>query len=95
MAQTEIKTKLPTTIDKHMLFLVWELDEFAVLITPLILSLMVKQILLGLIVGVVLMQLYMRLKRHKPNNYLFHLSWKWGIVKVKNVPPAHIKEFIE
>ena len=95
MAESNIKTRLPVTLSRPLLFIVWEQDEFAVMIIPIILSLFVRQLLFGLIIGVVLMFAYIKMKKAKPNNYLFHIAWKHGLVNLKNVPKPYIRIFLQ
>jgi len=90
-----VKSKFPVTIDKPPLFLVWEVDEFMVLTIPLVLSLFVRELLVGLLIGIVLMWGYIKIKKDKPNNFYFHLFWLWGIMNVKQTPPPYIKKFLE
>jgi hypothetical protein len=41
------------------------------------------------------MNAYIKVKRNRPENYFFHMFWKWGIIKVKGAPPARLNTFIE
>lgn len=90
-----VKTRFPKTIDKPMLMLLWELDEFALFVIPAVVSLFMRELIFGIAVGFLLMKVYAKFKSGKPNNYIFHLSWKYGIVKVKGTPPAYVTKFIE
>lgn len=92
---SRVKSEFPRTVDRPFLMLLWEIDEFAILFLPIILSIITRQVLFGLIIGILLMNLYVKIKRNKPENYFFHLFWKWGIINVKNLPPGHTKTFIE
>ena len=91
----EIKTRLPRTVDRFPLFLNWELDEAAILVTPILLSLPSRKLWIGILVGYGLMRLYMRLKKDKPENYIYHWLWRRGLVKVKGLPPGHVSRFWE
>jgi type IV conjugative transfer system protein TraL len=95
MAGQRVKSEFPRTIDRPMLFLVWEVDEFALLLLPMVLSLIMRQMLIGIALGLLLMNAYIKVKRNRPENYFFHMFWKWGIIKVKGAPPAHLNTFIE
>jgi len=95
MSERTVKSQFPRTIDRPLLFLSWEVDEFALLILPMILSLIIREMLVGIIIGVLLMNAYIKIKRNKPENYFFHLFWKWGLVNVKGTPPAHSSTFVE
>jgi type IV conjugative transfer system protein TraL len=95
MSDRTVKSQFPGTIDRPLLFLSWEVDEFVLLLTPMIISLIMRKLIIGMIIGVLLMNAYIRIKKNKPENYFFHLLWKWGITKVKGTPPAHSSTFIE
>jgi type IV conjugative transfer system protein TraL len=95
MSDRTVKSQFPGTIDRPLLFLSWEVDEFALLIVPMIVSLFMRKLLIGMIIGVLLMNAYIRIKKNKPENYFFHLFWKWGAIKVKDAPPAHSSTFVE
>lgn len=90
-----VKSRFPKTIDRPMLMLLWEIDEFALFIIPAIVSLFMRELIFGVAAGFILMKVYARVKMGKPNNFIFHLSWKYGIVKVKEMPPAFVSKFIE
>jgi type IV conjugative transfer system protein TraL len=95
MSERTVKSQFPRTIDRPLLFLSWEVDEFALLILPMIISLIIREMLVGIVIGVLLMNAYIKIKRNKPENYFFHLLWNWGIVNVKGTPPAHSSTFVE
>jgi type IV conjugative transfer system protein TraL len=92
----QIKTFFPRTLDRYPLFLNWELDEFVMMMIPFILSFPARQLIVGLIIGIITMQAYINLfKKGKPENYLFHIFWKKGLFNPKGVPPAYISRFTE
>lgn len=95
MSGRQVKSEFPRTIDKPMLFILWEIDEFMIFVVPLIMSIFAKEILIGMIIGIVLMGFYGKLKKNKPNNFLFHLFWKWGLIKVEKTPAPFIRTFLE
>ncbi len=90
-----VKSRFPRSLDKPMLVLMWELDEFVLFVIPSIISLFFKELVVGIVAGFILMKLYAKYKEGKPNNYLFHLFWKVGLMHVKGTPPSHIRKFLE
>lgn len=94
MAAT-VKSRFPKTIDKPMLMLLWDLDEFALFVIPAVVSLFMRELIFGIAAGFVLMKIYMKFKAGRPNNYMFHLAWRYGIIKVKGTPPAYVSKFLE
>ncbi len=90
-----VKSRFPKTIDRPLLMLLWEIDEFALFVIPAVISLFMRELVFGVAVGFMLMKFYARIKAGKPNNFIFHLSWKYGIVKVKETPPAFVSKFVE
>ena len=90
-----VKSRFPQTIDRPMLMLLWELDEFALFVIPSVISLFMRKMIFGIVIGYLLMKLYAKLKEGRPNNFVFHLAWKFGIVKVKDTPPTFVSKFME
>jgi type IV conjugative transfer system protein TraL len=92
----QVKTFFPRSIDRYPLLLNWELDEFAMFILPFIFSFPARQLVIGLIAGIVTMKVYIKFfKKGKPENYLFHIFWKKGLFSPKALPPTYISRFSE
>ncbi len=90
-----MKTYFPRMIDKPMPFLFWEVDDLAVFIVPLIISMPFKEMLVGVIAGAILMRAYSKIKHNKSENFLVHKFWQWGFVNIKDTSPAYIRKFLE
>lgn len=90
-----METYFPRTVDKYSLFIMWELDEFAIFIIPVVFSFVTRQVWLGVILGFILMKIYMKIKTRKVEGFIFHWLWKNGVVEVKHTPPAYISGFWE
>lgn len=90
-----MKTYFPRMIDKPMPFLFWEVDDLAVFIVPLIISMPFKEMLVGVIAGAILMRSYSKIKHSKSENFLVHKFWQLGLVNIKDTPPAYIRKFFE
>lgn len=84
---------LARTAGQLQLFISWELDEWALLLLPLVLFLPSRQLWLGIAIGFPLMILYAKLKRKKPAGFIVHFLARNGIISFKKLPPPYISEF--
>lgn len=94
MANT-VKSYYAQTIDKPIIVLFWEFDEFVFFAVPLMLSLPTKQLLIGMFAGLLCVWGYMHIKKGAPANFVEHMMWKFGLIQKRGLPPPHIQEFLE
>ena len=96
-SESKVKSYFPRTVDRPMLVLFWEYDEFMVFLVPVILLLPTRQLILGVFAWLAAVFAYMKFKKNKPDNFLEHLMWKFGIdfKKPKGLPDPSIQEFLE
>lgn len=94
-----IDTKFPRWADSPPQFLAWEVDELFFPTICLVFSLPARSIFTGLIIGIVLMRLYRRIKETKPSNFIMHWLWVYGIYQPKTreiiLPKGHIYHYQE
>jgi len=90
-----MKVYFPKTIDKPIPFLFWEVDDLAAFILPVIISMPFKELIIGVVAGVILMKFYGSIKNKNSENFLIHKTWQLGFLTIKKTPPAHIRKFYE
>lgn len=91
----QVKSYFPRTVDRPLIVLFWELDEFIFFLIPLVFSLPMRQLIAGMAAGLACVWLYSKFKKGAPDNFLAHWLWKFGLTKIKGSPEPHIQEFLE
>ena len=90
------KIFLPRYCDEQMMLLYWSADELLPGITLFLLGILINQKLLGLIGAVIVIRLYRKMKEGKPDGFLLHFLYWWGIInpKTKLFPNPYIREYL-
>ena len=93
----QVKSYFPRTVGRPLLVLFWEFDEFIFFIIPIILSIPTRQLLIGLVVGLLAAWRYAKFKKSHASNFMEHMFWKLNIpgFNIEGSPPPHIQEFLE
>jgi hypothetical protein len=67
----------------------WEADELAFLLGPFVLFFSIKKPLIGLVIGVLALKFYMKIKYTKQAGYLQHFFIKKGVLPLKELPAGY------
>jgi len=94
-----VEIRFPRYIDSPPQFLIWELDEVLPVAFCMLIFLPSKNLLAGLVIGVIIMKIYRKLKDKLPQNFLFHYLWFWGVWQPKSrttlMPKGYISRYQE
>lgn len=83
--------RVPTEIDTPYQLLLWSSDEFVPFMFFLVLGNISGHVILGAIVGAVIGHLYKRYKNTRPDGYLYHLFYWYGLGKARGI--SHVNPF--
>lgn len=88
--------KLPTKVDEPHQFLIWSVDEMIPMMTLFVFGMMIDQALIFTLAGLVLASIYKKHKNSKPDGYLLHILYWWGLLpsKGKTLVNPFIRRFI-
>jgi hypothetical protein len=67
----------------------WEADELAVLLGPFVLFFAIKKPFVGLVIGVLTLKLYTKVKYTKQAGYIQHFFIKKGVLPLKKLPVGY------
>jgi hypothetical protein len=67
----------------------WEADELAFLLGPFVLFFAVKKPFVGLLLGVLSLKLYTKVKYSKQAGYVQHFLLKKGVLSLKGLPTGY------
>jgi type IV conjugative transfer system protein TraL len=67
----------------------WEADELAVLLGPFVLFFAIKKPFIGLVIGVLALKLYTKVKYTKQAGYIQHFFVKKGVLSLKELPAGY------
>jgi len=76
-------------VSHFLYFLMWEADELAFLLGPFVLFFAIKKPFVGLVIGVVSLKLYVRVKYNKQAGYVQHFLIKKGVLSLKELPAGY------
>jgi len=91
-----MESRVPRTVDRQMLFLMWEIDDIAWSVIGLVITAATASYI-PLIVGVVTTRIYIKAKEKYMENFVIHWLYKKGILssKTKKLVPGYIRRFYE
>ncbi len=72
--------EIPEYVDDPMQILVWEMDEFAVVLVVFFIGMMAHQILISLGFIYVFVKFYIRLKENKLAGFYLHGPYRIGLI---------------
>ncbi len=72
--------KFPATVDEPPMMLLWRGDELVPFFILFIIGFMMKQVLISIIAGWLLVKVVRKYRDIKPDGYLTHLLWWRGIL---------------
>lgn len=75
--------KIPTEIDTPHQVLLWSTDEFIPFMFFLVIGNLSDHLILGVLLGTALGHLYKRYKNTRPDGYLLHFFYWYGLGKSK------------
>jgi len=75
--------RLPTHVDEPHQFLMWSADEIIPLLSLFVMGVLFEQILLFTLCGLVLTSVYKKYKNSKPDGYLLHFLYWYGLMPSK------------
>jgi len=76
---------IPTEIDSPQLVLLWSLDEFVPFMIFMVAGNFLNHFFMGLGAGWVVSHLYRRYKNTRPDGYLLHLLYWFGLAKLSGL----------
>lgn len=82
------QVNIPTEIDTPQQVLLWSLDEFAPFMIFMVAGNFLNHFFLGLGAGWVVSHLYRRFKNTRPDGYLLHLLYWFGLTQLKGLTIA-------
>lgn len=88
---------VPHRQDDPPKLLLWDLDEAAVFLLPLIAGMMMNFFVTGLVLAMVIRPLYLKMKVGRGPAYVLHMLY-WhtpsALYRLRRTPPSHIREYI-
>ena len=92
--QDDLSHYIPRNLDSKGKFLFWDLDVAGVAIFGMMLGMGTGFPVTGLLVGLFIAYLYLKLKGGGHPGLAAHLIYWWGGLPVpKDLPPSHLREF--
>ena len=87
---------MPRHLDEPMTVLMWPADEIIPIIACLSVGILIQQKLICLIIGIVAMRFFRKMKEGNPDGYLLHALYWVGLIKGKarTMPNPFIREFL-
>jgi hypothetical protein len=67
----------------------WEADELAFLLGPFVLFFAIKKPFIGLLIGVLSLKFYTKVKYTKQAGYVQHFLLKKGVLSLKELPTGY------
>jgi len=74
-----VETRFPRWADSPPQFLIWELDELIFPLLFFVIFLPMRNLIPGIVLGVISMRLYRRAKEKLPTFWYLHYLWIWGV----------------
>jgi conjugal transfer pilus assembly protein TraL len=94
-----VETRFPRWADNPPQFLIWEVDELSFVALFFMLFLPTRNLIPGLIIGIILMRIYRKLKEKLPSYFYLHYMWFWGLWKPKckntHAPKGYLTRYRE
>lgn len=92
----EDKYYIPKMLDEPFRIYLLTIDEFILLVIPVVLGLFFDQTIIGFILGISGLLLIKKFKGEQGHFYLMHLAYWYmpDIVRFKTTPPSYIREYI-
>ena len=89
--------KIPNHVDDPQQFLMWSIDEVLPLMIAFVVGFMLEQVIIFTFLGLMLTKFYRRYRDSKPDGYLRHWLYWYGIgpVKGKTIKNPFEREFYE
>lgn len=85
--------ELPTHIDDPAQFMIWSADEVFPLGLALVMGVLINQVFVMLVVGQAFVYMYRRYKNMRPDGYLNHLLYSFGLYPERGITlPNPFKE---
>ena len=87
---------MPRHLDEPMTVLMWPADEMIPIIACLSVGILIQQKLICLIIGIVAMRFFRKMKEGNPDGYLLHALYWHGFVGggARTMPNPFIREYI-
>ena len=87
---------MPRHLDEPMTVLMWPADEVIPVIAALSVGVLIEQKLICVIIGMVAMRFFRKMKEGNPDGYLLHALYWSGLIKGKarTMPNPFIREFL-
>ncbi|MGN1393019.1 MAG: type IV conjugative transfer system protein TraL [Succinivibrionaceae bacterium] len=88
--------EFPHGVDEPPIILLWSIDELLPLIVGILIGMQIGQALICTIIGLFISKLYSRFLDIKPQGYLLHLLYWYGIYfrSYRTMPNPFKREFV-
>ena len=87
---------MPRYLDEPMTVLMWPADEVIPVIACLSVGILIQQKLICVVIGIVAMRFFRKMKEGNPDGYLLHALYWAGLIKgnARTLPNPFIREFM-
>ena len=91
-----MESKVPRTVDRQMLFLMWEIGDIAWSVIGMVITFATGSYI-PLVIGIIASNIYIKAKERYMENFVIHWLYKKGILssKTKKLVPGYIRRFYE
>ncbi len=89
--------RMPRNLDDELVILFWSADELVPAAVIFIVGVLIAQKLICLAVALIITRLFRRLKEGRPDGFLLHLGYWYGVIgggRGYSMPNAFIGEFV-
>jgi len=86
--------KMPTRVDEPKQFLIWTVDEVIPILSMIGVGVVLEQVFLCMLVGWVLAYFYKKYKNSRPDGFIFHAFYWFGLMPSKKSSKTMVNPFI-
>jgi conjugal transfer pilus assembly protein TraL len=88
--------EMPHRIDDPPMFLLWSLYDMIGFILIVLLGIATSQLLVSILLGLVLMRLYRRHRERRPEGYILHWLYWYGLIPVtaRSIPNPFCRRWV-
>lgn len=81
--------EMPRFVDEPKQFFLWSADEFVPMMIATFIGVVVEQLFISLCLGFAVSRLYRRFKDSRPDGYVQHIFYWWGLYTPKSRTITH------
>jgi len=89
--------RMPRSLDDQMYVLFWTADEMLPGLFIFIVGVLIAQKLICLVLAIVIIKMFRRMKEGHPDGFLLHVGYWYGLVSGRiaySMPNSFIREFV-